>query len=50
MYIHYDGDWSLPGIFFMDELSIQNWLDEYSTYLDCNDCIWIIPGTVDPRD
>jgi hypothetical protein len=50
MYIYYDGDSLRPNIFLMDQSSIKDWADEYPTHLDCNACVWIIPGTVDPRD
>jgi hypothetical protein len=49
MYIHYDGN-NYPNISIMDQLSIESWLEDHYPNLDCNACVWIVPGTVDPRD
>jgi hypothetical protein len=49
MYIHYDGGF-YPNINSLDPESIEAWLDWLHPNLDCNACVWMIPGTVDPND
>jgi hypothetical protein len=49
MYIHYDGDFC-PNITILDDESVTMWFGYCTDALDLTACVWMVPGTVDPRD